>query len=99
MRMSSEMFPFASHAEYGYDLSYVDAELKVGLLNFHIGVTDATDVGRKSASWPRNMVTGSPCILVRYSGFDAQICCLELIIPPVYPNRISEGRRCHGLHP
>jgi UV DNA damage endonuclease len=27
-RMSSEMFPFASHPNYGYDLSYVDAELK-----------------------------------------------------------------------
>ncbi|KAG8908806.1 hypothetical protein FRB99_003044 [Tulasnella sp. 403] len=28
MRMSSEMFPFASHAIYGYDLSYADKELK-----------------------------------------------------------------------
>ncbi|KAL7425118.1 hypothetical protein Q5752_000806 [Cryptotrichosporon argae] len=28
MRMSSEMFPFASHAKYGYDLSFADAELK-----------------------------------------------------------------------
>ena len=28
MRMSSEMFPFASHDKYGYDLSYVDKELK-----------------------------------------------------------------------
>ncbi|KAG9038555.1 hypothetical protein FRB95_000776 [Tulasnella sp. JGI-2019a] len=28
MRMSSEMFPFASHAEYGYDLSYAEKELK-----------------------------------------------------------------------
>jgi len=28
LRMSSEMFPFASHPKYGYDLSYVDAELK-----------------------------------------------------------------------
>lgn len=28
MRMSSDMFPFASHATYGYDLSYCDAELK-----------------------------------------------------------------------
>lgn len=29
MRMSSEMFPFASHAEYGYDLSYAAKELEV----------------------------------------------------------------------
>ncbi|KAG8883643.1 hypothetical protein FRB97_006132 [Tulasnella sp. 331] len=28
MRMSSEMFPFASHAEYGYDLSFAEKELK-----------------------------------------------------------------------
>lgn len=28
MRMSSEMFPFASHAKYGYSLDFADAELK-----------------------------------------------------------------------
>ncbi len=28
MRMSSEMFPFASHKEYGYTLEYADKELK-----------------------------------------------------------------------
>ena len=28
LRMSSDMFPFASHPKYGYDLSYVDTELK-----------------------------------------------------------------------
>ncbi|KAG8925397.1 hypothetical protein FRC01_010253 [Tulasnella sp. 417] len=28
MRMSSEIFPFASHAVYGYDLSFADKELK-----------------------------------------------------------------------
>lgn len=28
MRLSSEMFPFASHAQYGYDLSFADAGLK-----------------------------------------------------------------------
>lgn len=28
MRLSSEMFPFASHGEYGYDLEYADKELK-----------------------------------------------------------------------
>jgi UV DNA damage endonuclease len=30
MRMSSEMFPFASHGQYGYSLEYADAELKAG---------------------------------------------------------------------
>jgi len=29
MRLSSEMFPFASHAKYGYSLDYAAAELKV----------------------------------------------------------------------
>lgn len=28
MRMSSEMFPFAAHPDYKYDLSYADKELK-----------------------------------------------------------------------
>lgn len=28
MRLSSEMFPFASHAEYGYDLEFADKELR-----------------------------------------------------------------------
>lgn len=27
MRLSSEMFPFASHGDYGYDLSYAQEEL------------------------------------------------------------------------
>lgn len=29
MRMSSEMFPFASHPEHGYDLSFADEDLKI----------------------------------------------------------------------
>ena len=29
MRMSSDMFPFASHNQYGYSLEYADAELQV----------------------------------------------------------------------
>lgn len=29
MRISSEMFPFASHGIYGYDLDYAAEELKV----------------------------------------------------------------------
>jgi UV DNA damage endonuclease len=28
LRLSSEMFPFASHAKYGYDLSFADEGLK-----------------------------------------------------------------------
>lgn len=28
MRLSSEMFPFAAHGEYGYSLEYADKELK-----------------------------------------------------------------------
>ncbi len=29
LRVSSEMFPFASHDEYGYSLDYAEKELKV----------------------------------------------------------------------
>lgn len=29
MRLSSEMFPFASHGEYGYTLEYAQEELKI----------------------------------------------------------------------
>ena len=29
LRVSSEMFPFASHKEYGYSLDYAEKELKV----------------------------------------------------------------------
>lgn len=36
-RMSSEMFPFASHAIYGYSLEYAAEELKVGLHIFGFG--------------------------------------------------------------
>jgi UV DNA damage endonuclease len=32
MRISSELFPFASHDKYGYDLEYAAAELKVSVL-------------------------------------------------------------------
>ena len=28
MRMSSEMFPFASHAKYGYDLAFAEEGLR-----------------------------------------------------------------------
>jgi UV DNA damage repair endonuclease len=37
MRLSSEMFPFASHAKYGYSLDYAAAELKVRVVssNWH----------------------------------------------------------------
>ncbi len=49
MRMSSEMFPFASHALYGYDVSFAKEELeKIGMLakqldhrlTFHPGQTN-----------------------------------------------------------
>ena len=35
MRLSSEMFPFASHMKYGYPLDYAAAELKVRPLYFN----------------------------------------------------------------
>lgn len=39
MRMSSEMFPFASHPEHGYTLEFADAELKaVGKMARELGV-------------------------------------------------------------
>lgn len=33
MRVSSELFPFASHEKYGFDLSFADDVLKVRLIN------------------------------------------------------------------
>lgn len=33
MRISSELFPFASHDKYGYGLEYAAAELKVSVLS------------------------------------------------------------------
>ena len=33
MRISSELFPFASHDKYGYDLEYAATELKVSVLS------------------------------------------------------------------
>lgn len=35
MRISSDMFPFASHAKYGYSLDYAAAELKVRVISFN----------------------------------------------------------------
>lgn len=32
MRISSELFPFASHAKHGYTLDYAAADLKVGIV-------------------------------------------------------------------
>lgn len=33
MRLSSEIFPFASHGKYGYSLDYAAAELKASVLS------------------------------------------------------------------
>lgn len=47
MRISSEMFPFASHAELGYDLSYAKDELRaVGDLAKKLGHRLTTHPGQ-----------------------------------------------------
>ncbi|KAL5536106.1 hypothetical protein ACEPAF_4211 [Sanghuangporus sanghuang] len=54
MRMSSEMFPFASHPEHGYDLSFADADLKA------VGET-ARELGVRLTSHPGQFTQlGSP---------------------------------------
>ncbi|GAA5913267.1 uncharacterized protein JCM6883_005302 [Sporobolomyces salmoneus] len=47
MRMSSEMFPFAGHAEYGYSLDYAEKELKeAGETAKRLGVRLTTHPGQ-----------------------------------------------------
>lgn len=54
MRVSSEMFPFASHPEHGYDLSFADKELK------EVGDT-AKELGMRLTSHPGQFTQlGSP---------------------------------------
>lgn len=51
MRLSSEMFPFASHGEYGYNLEYADNELKAaGELANKYGHRITTHPGQVSQS-------------------------------------------------
>lgn len=45
--MSSEMFPFASHGEHGYDLAYAKKELKVNTVYIeYLDVSNTTQGGR-----------------------------------------------------
>lgn len=47
MRMSSEMFPFASHPEVGYTLEFADAKLKeIGETARELGVRLTTHPGQ-----------------------------------------------------
>ena len=60
MRLSSEMFPFASHGEYGYTLEYAQEELKAAgdLVNKygHRVTTHPGQVGLFAKSVVRNLV-------------------------------------------
>lgn len=50
MRLSSEMFPFAAHGEYGYSLEYADKELKeAGALANKYGHRITTHPGQVSS--------------------------------------------------
>jgi len=42
MRISSELFPFASHVKYGYSLDYAAADLKVRLPPSRVSYADPT---------------------------------------------------------
>ncbi|KAL5533593.1 hypothetical protein ACEPAG_53 [Sanghuangporus baumii] len=70
MRMSSEMFPFASHPEHGYDLSFADADLKA------VGET-ARELGVRLTSHPGQFTQlGSPReVVVRNAVRDLQYHC------------------------
>ena len=57
MRLSSEIFPFASHGKYGYSLDYAAAELKASVLSsvdHHI----LTSPSRRQETSQTGMVTG-----------------------------------------
>lgn len=58
MRISSELFPFASHDKYGYDLDYAAAELKVRT-QYHGPVVNrgrlTVTLRRRPAILPTNM--------------------------------------------
>ena len=41
MRISSELFPFASHAKYGYSLDYAAADLKVSVSSSRASHSDS----------------------------------------------------------
>ena len=56
MRISSELFPFASHAKYGYSLDYAAAELKVGVSPFE-GHHVLTPPSRQQETSQTGMVT------------------------------------------
>jgi hypothetical protein len=64
--MSSEMFPFASHAKYGYDLGFADAELKV--MQFHLStpLMLKRDKCRRRETWLSDMDIDLRCILDKF---------------------------------
>ncbi|KAI0826375.1 UV-endonuclease UvdE-domain-containing protein [Irpex lacteus] len=77
MRISSEMFPFASHAELGYDLSYAKDELKaVGDLAKKLGHRLTTHPGQfTQLASPKEAVVDASvreldyhCQMMRYMG-------------------------------
>ncbi|EJC98618.1 UV-endonuclease UvdE [Fomitiporia mediterranea MF3/22] len=70
MRMSSEMFPFASHPEHGYDLSFADEDLKA------VGKT-AKELGVRLTSHPGQFTQlGSPReVVVRNAVRDLEYHC------------------------
>ncbi|KAF7792053.1 hypothetical protein EIP86_003081 [Pleurotus ostreatoroseus] len=79
LRISSEMFPFASHKEYGYDLDYAKDELKrVGDLAKRLGHRLTTHPGQftQIASPKENVVEASVreldyhCQMMRHMGLD-----------------------------
>lgn len=60
MRLSSEMFPFASHEEYGYTLKEFAKETlgEVGKVAAEVGCRLTTHPGQVSSEWKKNMLVG-----------------------------------------
>jgi hypothetical protein len=69
MRMSSDMFPFASHSKYGYDLSFADKDLKVPLFlltRLPYPLMNLLTGNRLAASSRKSMGIDLPHILARF---------------------------------
>jgi hypothetical protein len=100
MRISSELFPFASHDKYGYDLDYAAAELKVRTpltSQERMADVDFSQTAGDLANQYGHRMTLHPGQVGH--GFLILSCCgSSRTTPPfpVHPNRLAqaERRRC-----
>lgn len=92
MRISSGLFPFASHDKHGYDLDYAAAELKVRIPSYSAASradSDFTQAAGDLANLYGHRMTlhpGQVCRLV-----DSSKCRLTPPSLPVYSNWLSQA--------